>query len=177
MGDLFHDDVPDRAIAKVVATARDLPQHTFQLLTKRPERMRPAMYAEKVHHLQAMAMGEERRRWPLSNLWLGVTAEDQERWDERVPMLLDIPAAVRFVSCEPLLGMITPKKALPDWLIVGGETGSKGRPMRQKWVDRLYYQAMFEGVPFFFKKWGSAKPAGQPEEPWPYPRAFPLEAL
>ena len=116
--------------------------------------------------------------WPLPNLWFGVTCENQKTADERIPILLQIPAAVRYVSCEPLLEEIDIRKyliagadGLPDeiekyhdwidWTIVGGESGPKARPMDIEWARSIRDQCQDAGVPFFFKQWGEWLPAGQ----------------
>jgi len=114
-GDLFHENVPDEWIDKVFAVMALAPQHTFQVLTKRPERMRE--YLQPYDRRRANALGDaviemgyteplECLRWPLPNVWLGVSVEDQKRADERIPLLLDTPAALRFISAEPLLGPV-----------------------------------------------------------------------
>jgi len=125
------------------------------------------------------------RKWPLFNVWLGVTAENQQAADERIPILLQTPAVIRFVSCEPLLGPIDLSRYKPfdgecycqdrpdgckprlargcpetaiDWVIVGGETGPNARPMHPDWIRNLRDQCQAAGVPFFFKSWGEYKP-------------------
>jgi len=131
LADLFHEAVPDEFIDHVFATMALAPQHTFQLLSKRPERMRE--YIGK--------LSSSNRIWPLENYWLGVSAENQRMAEQRIPILLDTPAAVRFVSCEPLLGPLDLRKWLQppvysgyegtnsyeypplDWVLVGGESG------------------------------------------------------
>ncbi|PXW57006.1 DUF5131 family protein [Chelatococcus asaccharovorans] len=92
--------------------------------------------------------------WPLPNVWLGVSAEDQRRWDERIPDLKETPAAERFVSAEPLLGPIVGDMAGLDWIIVGGESGPGSRPMHPDWARSIRDQCAAAGVPFFFKQWG-----------------------
>lgn len=109
--DLFHPDVPDKVIDRIVAVMALSPQHIFQVLTKRPERMRAYMQALTLARLMAASVGMPSRframsRFPLPNVWLGTSVEDQQRADERIPLLLDTPAAVRFISAEPLLGPI-----------------------------------------------------------------------
>ncbi len=169
MGDLFHEDVPDAWIDQLIwEMGHMLQKHTFLILTKRPERMRDwfiKAYAENL---------------PYPNLWLGVTAENQQRADERIPILLQIPAAVRFVSVEPMLGPVDlslsdgvdlsmsvgtglkPGKSYLinslDWVICGGETGSRARPMHPDWVRSLRDQCVNAGVSFFFKQWGEWVP-------------------
>lgn len=141
MSDLFHDDVPLAYLQRVFATMRDCPRHTFQVLTKRSERL-----AELAPQLP----------WP-ANVWMGVSVEDA-RVLGRVAHLQAVPAAVRFLSLEPLIG---PLDALPlegiHWVIVGGESGPKARPMRKDWVDSIYRQCRAERVPFFFKQWGGVR--------------------
>lgn len=163
MGDLFHEKAPDAWIDRVFAVMARCPQHKFQALTKRAERMRRYMEDERTQvrvaelALDAMPV---MWTWPLPNVWLGVSAEDQERWDERVPHLYQTPAAVRFVSAEPLLGAITEPCFIADldWVIVGGESGSGARPMHPDWARGLRAQCAAHGVPFFFKQWGDWVP-------------------
>jgi len=130
MGDLFHDEVPEDFVAGVFAVMAAAPRHTFQLLTKRHARMRSLVsspdFREKVDAKAASDYDHDTRgQWPLPNLWLGVSAENQMWADIRIPVLLDTPAVVRFVSAEPLIGPITDIHAETlDWVIVGGhETG------------------------------------------------------
>jgi protein gp37 len=117
MSDLFHPRVPDEFIARVFAVMAAAPQHTFQVLTKRPKRMRALLGNDGQTLLEATcddetAMALYAHGWPLSNVWLGTSVEDQQRADERIPALLDTPATVRFLSCEPLLGPVD----LTGWL-------------------------------------------------------------
>jgi protein gp37 len=167
MGDLFHEDVPDEWIDRVFAVMALAPQHTFQALTKRAARMRAYVNAARGRN------AFKTRNWPLPNVWLGVSAEDQRRADERVPELVATPAAVRFVSAEPLLGPINlssptlwcipdhdsggklPALSSLDWIIVGGESGSGARPMHPDWARSIRDQCATAGVPYFFKQWGS----------------------
>jgi protein gp37 len=141
MSDLFHDDIPLAYIQRVFGTMRDCPHHTFQVLTKRSERL--AEFAAQLP-------------WP-KNVWMGVSVEDA-RVLHRVRDLQTVPAAVRFLSLEPLLG---PLEALPldgiHWAIVGGESGPKARPMRREWVLSIFRQCRAAGVPFFFKQWGGVR--------------------
>jgi len=168
MGDLFHELVPDDYIRQVFEVMQDTKQHVFQVLTKRP----------------ANAL-----RWftdypwlsNLRNVWVGVTVEDQTRADERIPLLLQIPAAVRFISVEPMLSAINLREWLQchfgrsgkpirvedgraiygarlgprvDWVICGGETGPQARPINPAWVRQLRDQCIENDAPFFFKNWG-----------------------
>jgi len=141
MSDLFHEDVPEEFIRAVFQTMCECSHHTFQVLTKRSARLR--------------VMGG-RLPWP-SNVWMGVTVEDQSVV-ARVRDLATTPAAVRFLSCEPLLGPLT---QLPldgiGWVIVGGESGPHARPMHEEWVLDIRQQCLVEGVPFFFKQWGGTR--------------------
>ena len=141
MSDLFHNDVPLAYIQRVFTTMRDCPRHTFQVLTKRSERL-----AELAPQLP----------WP-GNVWMGVSVEDA-RVLSRLAHLQAVPAAVRFLSLEPLLG---PLDALPlegiHWVIVGGESGPKARPMRKDWVSSIHRQCHTARVPFFFKQWGGVR--------------------
>ena len=141
MSDLFQDDVPASFIVRVFETMRDCPQHTFQILTKRSER------------LVTLA---PRLIWPR-NVWMGVSVEDQ-RVVHRVRDLSRVPAAVRFLSCEPLIGPLDrlPLKAI-DWVIVGGESGPGARPMKQAWVESIRHQCDQSQVAFFFKQWGGVR--------------------
>ncbi len=146
MGDLFHDDVPDEFIHRVWRTMAQAPQHTYQLLTKRPERAR----AISNHYCWA---------WP-NNVWLGITAEDQAQFFLRWQFSKRCPAAVHFVSYEPGLGaLVLPPDFLAlgqrGWVICGGETGPGARPMHPDWARSLRDQCADAGVPFFFKQWGS----------------------
>jgi len=166
MGDLFHESVPFEWIDKVFAVMALCPQHTFQVLTKRPARMaeyidsldQDCQYRGKILDFDAIQVGS---RWPLENLWLGVTAENQEMADKRIPILLQIPAAKRFVSVEPMLGpvdlealaFITPlKHKLLDWVIIGAESGPNRRKCECEWVDGLKIQCQQAGVPVFVKQ-------------------------
>lgn len=223
MGDLFHEDVPDEWIDRCFAVMALAPQHTFQILTKRADRMhrymtelvkgpwagrvtvvdeggtsRPGtdvwmrVHSAMVDMLpltsadvlnRAAAWQDERypdgdgfmRKWPLPNVWLGVSCEDQARADERIPLLLDTPAAVRFISAEPLIGPIRlmwswltqdveceiegqKRSHGIDWVIAGGESGPKARPMHPNWARSLREQCSTYRVPFFFKQWGAWAP-------------------
>ena len=143
MSDLFHADVPEEYIAAVAATMRAASWHTFQVLTKRGERL------ERL---------SRRIRWS-QNVWLGVSVETQAYYS-RIRHLQRVPAAVRFLSCEPLLG---PLRNLPlegiHWVIVGGESGPGARPMDPAWAREIRAQCQDADVPFFFKQWGAWVPA------------------
>lgn len=177
MSDLFHDRVPDEYIARVFAVMALAEQHTFQLLTKRHGRMKSLLRCRPFQQQVWEAWSTldtpkgcptleyaEYPDWPLPNVRLGVSAEDQKRADLRIPALLDTPAAARFVSAEPLLGPIDlhgdpiGKDSVfwighLDWVIVG-ESGSGARPMHPDWARSLRDQCLAAGVPFLFKQWG-----------------------
>lgn len=141
MSDLFHDDIPLAYIQRVFATMKDCSHHTFQVLTKRGERL-----AELAPYLP----------WPR-NVWMGVSVEDSCVMD-RVKHLQSVPASVRFLSLEPLIG---PLDSLPlegiHWVILGGESGPGARPMRKEWVTSIFRQCRSGKVPFFFKQWGGIR--------------------
>ena len=141
MGDLFHEEVPVSFIQRVFEVMQGTPRHTYQLLTKRADRL-----AEVAPLLP----------WP-ENVWMGVTVEDNE-WLCRVEKLREVPSTVKFLSVEPLLG------PLPDlnldgigWVIVGGESGPGARPMQRDWVLDIRDACGDQAVPFFFKQWGGVR--------------------
>jgi protein gp37 len=141
MSDLFHPKVPTDVIMKIFATMSETPRHTYQVLTKRPKRVR---------------LLADRLPWP-ANVWMGVSVENEEaKW--RVDALRDVPAALRFLSCEPLLGPLTLDLSRIEWLIAGGESGPHARPMHPNWVRSLRDQCQQAHVPFFFKQWGGRTP-------------------
>lgn len=231
MSDLFHKDIPDEHIARVFAVMALAPPHTFQVLTKRHGRMRSllgsasfrdavtsevvdlatasptlvrpsvrdSVRSRNVSWLDPLPDG----RWPLPNVWLGVSVEDQQRADLRIPALLDTPAAVRFLSCEPLLGPVDLGQSLAqyrpgdehpwdgdelkardvlNWVIAGGESGPGARPMHPDWPRFLRDQCAAAGIAFHFKQagsvlareWGAKGKGANPDE-WPeaFPREFP----
>ena len=141
MSDLFQVDAPVEFIQAVFETMRETPQHTYQILTKRSERLRELA---------------PRLPWP-DNVWMGVSVED-ERVRTRIDDLRAVPARVRFLSCEPLIGPLR-KLSLSGlhWVIVGGESGPGARPMQRGWVESLREQCSSAGVPFFFKQWGGVR--------------------
>ena len=141
MSDLFHDEVPLAYIERVFATMRDCSHHTFQVLTKRSERL-----AELAPRLP----------WP-GNVWMGVSVEDA-RVVHRIDDLRRVPAAVRFLSLEPLIGPLDSLRLGGiHWVIVGGESGPRARPLRSEWVESIFRQCRAAGVPFFFKQWGRVR--------------------
>jgi protein gp37 len=233
--DLFHESMPDNWIDQVFAVMALCPQHTFQVLTKRPERARAYMTGDAVRRIVAIyatrlrsrARGEARRTtafdiacdkvglvqeypnadivprledralrlgWPLPNVWLGTSVSDQASADLRIPELLATPAAVRFLSCEPMLGPVDladlsrpsgagthhysalecdvdPEDdsdwhgALIDWVICGGESGPHASPMKPAWARSLRNQCQDAGVPFLFKQWGEWVSVSEVEGP------------
>lgn len=206
-GDLFHELISDSWIDKVFAIMALCPQHTFQVLTKRADRMRNYLggdrfaegHASERIGYEAMEILDSQKRmradagmiaaalihgptppieevlyprpeiWPLPNVWLGVSAERQKEADERIPELLATPAAIRFVSAEPLLGSLDLSNYFVetahdnwdwylDWVIAGGESGHKARPMHPDWTRALRDQCRDANIPFFFKQWGEWAP-------------------
>ena len=149
MSDLFHPAVEGVFVAKVWAVMSRTPQHTYQILTKRPERMRQII---ELHRLPV-----------LPNVWLGTSVEDGRVLD-RIDALREAPAAVRFISFEPLIGSVS-NVSLDgiDWAIVGGESGPAARPMPQRWVEEIEIRCREAGTAFFFKQWGGSnkKAAGR----------------
>ena len=147
MSDLFHPDIPFEFIRKVFVVMNNTPQHTYQVLTKRAERL------YKLHHLL---------NW-TKNIWMGVSVED-ERVVDRIDFLRETNAAIKFLSCEPLIGHLKNMNLNNiDWVIVGGESGRKARPMNEKWVWDIKLQCQEQEVLFFFKQWGgiNKKKAGR----------------
>lgn len=188
MSDLFHGDMDDDFLARVFAVMALAQQHTFQVLTKRPGRMRSLLNSDRFidrfgealytfEHPTGEETAEPISQWPLPNVWLGTSVEDQKRADLRVPALLGTPAAVRFLSMEPLLGPVSFRWAKwhplvnsdhlaglrgLDWVIVGGESGRGARPMHADWARTLRDQCSEAGVAFHFKQWGSHDEQGTP---------------
>ena len=169
MGDFWHDTVTPEMRSKVFCIVRRCKQHIFQFLTKRPENIDD---------------------WPddLNNAWLGVTAENQEMADKRISILLDIPAAVRFVSCEPMMGYVDlydaydylstlgrpnakPVSRGIDWVIVGAESGPNRRECKPEWIDNIVAQCATAGVPCFVKQiYENGKKVKMPSQ---YPQEWP----
>ena len=199
MSDLFHERISDEFIAKVFAIMAATPRHTYQVLTKRHGRMRSLLSrdefrvavkdAHSVMRLSGLIKGWPIviNVWPLANVWLGVSVEDQFWADTRIPALRDTPAAVRFLSCEPLLGPLSLRRHLPcdmckmahvfgncgrtvrvpkltapvrriDWVIAGGESGPNALPMDPAWPRLLRDECAETGVAFLFKQWGGIRP-------------------
>jgi protein gp37 len=156
MSDLFHDEVTDDFVWDVFATMAATPQHTYQVLTKRPGRMASVLGRWQIDGLLD----------PLPNVWLGTSVENQRWADVRIPNLLATPAAVRFLSCEPLLGPIALGAWVTelDWVIAGGESGSGHRPMDPDWVRSLRDQCLGADAAFFFKQRGGRTPKARGRE-------------
>ena len=200
MSDLFHESLTNEQIAAVFGVMASAPQHTFQVLTKRPERAREwfawyegdsgagasalaAVYAAREHGVSVGWPVVHNREvvetpWPLPNVWLGVSVEDQKTADERIPLLLQCPAEVRWLSAEPLLGPVSISNHIPmlfpvrdpmkhrtewesvpvafgpvvDWVVVGGESGAGYRPMELAWARSLRDECKAAEVPFFMKQ-------------------------
>jgi len=152
MSDLFHELVPQAFIAEVFRQMAAADQHTYQVLTKRPERMR-----DVVGHLyeELDDLGPE----PLPNVWLGTSIENA-RFVSRAAAVRETCAAVRFISAEPLLGPVAGDLDLTDidWVIVGGESGPRHRPMKAAWARDLRNSCVAAGVAYFFKQWGGRTP-------------------
>lgn len=141
MSDLFHEQVSDDFILDVWKVMRETPRHNYQILTKRPERM-----AELVDS----KIGEV-----LPNVWLGTSIEDRNVV-ERIEHLRAAPAAIRFISFEPLIGPVgSVDLSGIHWAIVGGESGKSARPIREEWIDEIYGQCLSADTAFFFKQWGT----------------------
>lgn len=204
MSDIFHEAVPDEWIDRIFAVMALAPQHSFQVLTKRADRMRAYLTRPGVEvriGLEALgvalksAAGQGPKDvgagvrikgsdinpgalevWPLPNVWLGVSVENQKYAEERIHLLAETPAAVRFLSCEPLLGSVDLFEALSlppimqpplvDWVIVGGESGPRARPMQAEWARSVRDQCAAADVPFFFKQWGEYAPTSDCNGPY-----------
>lgn len=215
MSDLFHEGVPNKWINLIFGVMAQCPQHTFQILTKRPERMKKwAAYVEDFAFPHGIETYDPKlvnwpnkttivestaslyrgypyvSSWPLPNVWLGVSVEDQATADARIPLLLETPAAVRFISAEPLLGSIDLRNLRKnehgegwldsltgascgydqsfietnlDWVICGGESGGHARAMHPDWPRSVRDQCRAAGIPFFFKQWGEWAPTSAVE--------------
>lgn len=139
MSDLFHEEVPDEFLDQVFNVIRKTPQHTYQILTKRAERL-PGYFND--------------RSCP-DNVWLGVSVEDKQYGVPRIDYLRQVKARIRFLSVEPLLEDVGELDLSEiHWVIVGGESGRKARPMKPEWVANIQHQAEESAVAFFFKQWG-----------------------
>lgn len=141
MSDLFHDDVSEDFICSVWKVMRETPRHHYQILTKRPKRM--------------LRIVSDRIKDVLPNVWLGTSVENDEATD-RIDALRKVPAAIRFISFEPLIGAVG-RVDLTDvhWAIVGGESGNGARPIKEVWIDEIHDQCSVYDTAFFFKQWGA----------------------
>lgn len=177
MSDLFHEQIPDEFIARVWDVMASTPQHFYQVLTKRPNRMATVLGPDGI--------GFYSRNGPVPcpqpNVWLGVSVEDQRRAEERIPVLLDTPAAVRWISAEPLLGPLvleelgrhwlgvasqsTGMNDGLDWVVIGGESGPGHRPMKIEWLASIVEQCQAANVPVFVKQASASIPGQQGEIP------------
>lgn len=186
MSDLFHDDIPFEFVGQVLMSMALAPQHIYQVLTKRPARMagffqwvqdNKGYTGTKSPSLPRLTINNQ---WPLPNLWLGVSVENQYWADQRIPILLKIPAAVRFLSCEPLLGHINLRtylrdsmecncqnpmgcdcdcgKSCIDWVIAGGESGPGFRPVNTDWLRSIRDECWSDDIPFFLKQGNGLRP-------------------
>lgn len=195
LSDVFHKDVSFPYIAAIFGVMGLAHNHTFQVLTKRHERMeefyewlqfeshkagrslfqtcafwlneyKNSAYMrdhqpEQIEIPAEILSGEVALNWPLDNVWMGVSVEDQERCEERIPYLQRIPAAVRFLSMEPMVGEVNDLDLSGiHWVILGGESGNGSRPMNPDWVRYVRDRCDEEGVPFFMKQWGQHDPHG-----------------
>jgi protein gp37 len=188
MSDLFHERVPDEWIDQIFAVMALAPRHTFQVLTKRADRMRDYVSSKNGHSCGVWFAAHKIKPpppprhwyhaprtfgWPLPNVWLGVSVEDQERADERIPLLMQTPAEVHFLSLEPLIGsvdLLTPgylQNVGPiDWVIVGGESGPASRPCDLAWIRSIRDQCQEAGVPAFVKQVGALPIVPGENGPW-----------
>lgn len=141
MSDLFHESIPDEFIERVFHTMRQANWHTFQILTKRAERL--ARLSRSLH-------------WP-DNVWQGVTVENSDVV-QRIDFLRETGSHIKFLSCEPLIGPLTDLDLTSiDWVIVGGESGPKARPIKEEWVKSIRDQCQTSNTAFFFKQWGGVQ--------------------
>ena len=182
LSDVFHKKVPFEFVAAMFGVMGLAQDHTFQILTKRHERMvefygwleaeaksragkpvQACLWHLDDHNAQGadvtipkeLYQGEVALDWPLNNVWMGVSVEDQERCNERIPYLQQVPAAVRFLSMEPMVGEVDYLDLRGiHWVILGGESGPGSRPMNPDWVRYVRDRCNEEGVPFFMKQWG-----------------------
>lgn len=152
MSDLFHPNVNMNFIAKVFRVIEHCPQHTFQILTKHPDKI--DVFANYYYYLSDSEIP--------NNAWIGVSTEDHQTALERIPILINSAAKIKFISAEPLLGSIEldkiPHYKKLDWVIVGGESGPNARPMNKDWAIKLRDTCKAANIPFFFKQWGEYAP-------------------
>lgn len=171
MGDPFHPAVTDEQLDRLFSTMEACPQHIFQVLTKRPRRMRDYLIRRKDAPPIMVPIGNglleqhpfNNEMQVPSNIWLGVTIENKRAIMQRATLLKETPAALRFWSCEPLLGHLgyIQPDLMPDWVISGGESGKGARPSHPSWHTHLRDLCMKAGIPYFFKQWGAYSPIRQ----------------
>jgi protein gp37 len=184
LSDLFHESLDVATIDTVFAVMASAPHHVFQVLTKRPKTMQPYLADAATPARIALKMAElghagTIEAWPLPNVWLGVTAENQKEADRRIPLLLATPAAVRWVAAEPLLEALDLKpgtwlkasaadrdstKPKLDWIVAGGEISAAAQPCHPDWARGLRDQCVRADTPFFWTQWGEHIPATGVEE-------------
>jgi protein gp37 len=180
MSDVFHEEMTDAMVDRLFAVMALAPQHQFLVLSKRQKKMQayvadPATAGRVGQSMVALGREGKPAGWPLPNVCLGVTAENQKEAERRIPVLLQTSAPVRFIAAEPLLGPLDLKPewlgpcgagaAVVDWVLAGGETGPKARPIELDWVRALRDQRARAGTPFYWNAWGPRMPAGQEAGP------------
>jgi protein gp37 len=192
LSDLFHESLPEATIDRIFAIMAGAPHHIFQVLTKRPKTMQPyiadpATPGRIAGLVAGLGIGAGISSWPLPNVWLGVTAENQKEADRRIPLLLETPAVLRWVAAEPLLEAIDLKPgtwlkadtnhrlepgAKLDWVVAGGEISAEAKPCHPDWARSLRDQCLGAKTPFFWTRWGEhvpvtgveEKPASEPDK-------------
>lgn len=174
MSDLFHPGVTGPMLAEIFEVMGKARQHTYQILTKRPERMYEALKAASTPEVARAFELTTGQKWPPSNWIFGVSIEDQETANHRLPILARCNAAKRMISYEPAIGPVDFEKALGDarrailfdWIIVGGESGHRARPMHPDWARSVRDLCSHLGIPFFFKQWGEHSPVPRKDASW-----------
>ena len=177
MADMFHETVHDDWLDQVMATIAQTPQHTYQILTKRPERGLEYFQNLDMERIKAILLERSDRgsvsqdfnlSLPFPNLWLGVSVENKSVIP-RIDSLIGTPAAVHFLSCEPLLEDISlelhPYYEFLDWIIVGGESGANARPFHMSWLMKIFADCKFRDFPLFVKQLGSNPVTGMEDKP------------
>jgi protein gp37 len=167
MSDLFHPNVTADMLGQIFEVMAKAPQHTYQILTKRPDRMREALIAASEPAVSSAFESTFRQKWPPANWWFGVSVEDQETATHRLKFLEGLEFFNLFVSYEPALGPVdwfeTDFADLVDWIICGGESGVHARPMSPAWARATREFCEFHSIPFFFKQWGEWRPGESSE--------------
>jgi len=169
MSDLFHPGVKPEWLADIFDVMARAPRHTYQILTKRPERMLQVLEAADDFDVALAFKQTYGQAWAPRNWWFGVSIEDQETANHRLPILARCPGQVRFVSYEPAIGPVSFVEAMGgnfkgpsafDWIICGGESGPNARPLKPSWARAARNACQARGIPFFFKQWGEWAPFG-----------------